>query len=199
MYGEPDKEPEVRILGFSIERLRHDTEQLRVQKENLSDVMAGAAAGTPLPETAGRHAYPLVARTDGGKIVEYNVSVTVPREWIVNPKTGETDVERMPERKFPTPLKEDGLAIDKKQFNKMVEVVGLHEPDEIGEEWRIHQAHLILSTAKVVAVTRELDILRNSNGLLLPGAEKYADNIPPLGVGHVPVPPPAAAPGSKFN
>lgn len=190
MYGEPDEGPdEIRILGFSQERLDRDVQLLTAQKHNLRDIMERVTGGSNAHPTAGMHAYPLVAKIDGGKIVEYNIAATIPKSWIINPDSGEIDKTQLPELKFATPFRHDGVTIDQRKIEELSEAIGLN-PDEAHDEWLAHQAHHIVHNTELIAVTEKVTLLRNRDGVLQRGAVE--DDLPPLGTaGHVPVPPPS--------
>lgn len=176
-HDTPEDIEEVHILGFSRERLDRDVALLSRQKALFNDIANHGSHRL--------HAHPLVAKTDGNRIVEFNVRETVPKDWIIDPQTGAVDTARLPERRFLTPYKDDGLTIDDEKFNERAEAAGLNRT-QTERERVLHAAHHIVHGTELVAATAQCLVLRGRDGELRQGAQKYA--LPPLGQGHVPAP-----------
>jgi len=168
---------EIHLLGFSQAKLDKEVDSLSKQKWTFRT--------TANHMFHGMHAHPVVAKIDGGKIVEYNIKTTVPKEWIINPETGAIDKDRLPKKRFETPYKDEGTTIDSKQFNKLSEDAKMDD-SEHRREWALHHAHHIVHNTEVVAASEKFSLLRDRDGKLGPSAGRYT--LPPLAAGLVPVP-----------
>ncbi|PZO87333.1 MAG: hypothetical protein DI626_04215 [Micavibrio aeruginosavorus] len=179
MPNDADGMQEIHILGFSQEKLDQDVARLSHQKAQFNHVANHSSHKI--------HAHPIVAKIDNNNIIEFNVREAVPKDWIINPETGAVDTTRLPERRFQTPYKDDGITIDEEKFNERAEKAGLNQK-QTEQERLLHSAHHIVHATKLVAATEKCLVLRSRDGELRDGAQKYT--LPPLGKGHVPVPPP---------
>lgn len=168
---------EVHLLGFSQEKLDKEVKNLSSSK--------GQFRTTANHMFHGMHAHPIVAKIDEGKIVEYNTKMIVPKDWIINPETSEIDKSRLPEKRFETPYKSDGITIDGRKLEELLGTAKLNASEQ-EREWILHHAHHIVHKTNLVAASEKFYMLRDTNGILQPSAGKY--NLPPLGAGHVPVP-----------
>lgn len=121
-----------------------------------------------------------MALTDGKKIVEYNIKVDIPKDWIIDPETGAVDTNRLPDKAFETPYRMHGH-IDYPKFDERASALGLRD-SAYDREFELHNAHNIVAHSEELFVTEKFRLLRDRDGHTKDGAALY--ELPPTGRGH---------------
>lgn len=160
----PDNTNEIHLLGFLPHKLQWEARVAAVQKGTLGRKLGAAAQDMSV--------FPLVGAIDDRKVVEYNALAVVPKEWVLDPETGALDTARLPEKRFPTPYRDNGL-IDYNKLDELADDHGLSSQKERERETLAHIAHDIVNNGTNIHVSEDLILLRNRYGVNQPAASKY--------------------------